>query len=72
MWHPSSTSVEVPGHAFVLLNYPDAVDRTVETAVLLSHPWGRRRTMPLFITERNDEVDGVISWTVGSPPTAAE
>ncbi|ASR35826.1 (2Fe-2S)-binding protein [Prauserella marina] len=35
---PSTALVVLPNHAFVLLNQPVAADRTVETAVLLTHP----------------------------------
>ncbi|MBW0122719.1 aromatic ring-hydroxylating oxygenase subunit alpha [Pseudonocardia oceani] len=35
---PSCALVVLPNHAFVLLNRPVAADRTVETAVLLTHP----------------------------------
>jgi choline monooxygenase len=35
---PSTAVVVLPNHAFVLLNRPVAANRTVETAVLLSHP----------------------------------
>lgn len=35
---PSTALVVLPNHAFVLLNRPVAADRTVETAVLLTHP----------------------------------
>jgi choline monooxygenase len=35
---PSTALVVLPNHAFVLLNHPVSTNRTVETAVLLSHP----------------------------------
>ena len=35
---PSTALVVLPNHAFVLFNRPVAADRTVETAVLLTHP----------------------------------
>ncbi|MBN9733764.1 MULTISPECIES: aromatic ring-hydroxylating dioxygenase subunit alpha [unclassified Pseudonocardia] len=35
---PSCALVVLPNHAFVLLNRPVAADRTIETAVLLTHP----------------------------------
>lgn len=35
---PSTALVVLPNHAFVLLNQPVAADRTLETAVLLTHP----------------------------------
>lgn len=35
---PSTALVVLPNHAFVLLTRPVAADRTVETAVLLTHP----------------------------------
>lgn len=35
---PSTALVVLPNHAFVLLSRPVAADRTVETAVLLTHP----------------------------------
>ncbi|GAA1386566.1 aromatic ring-hydroxylating dioxygenase subunit alpha [Pseudonocardia kongjuensis] len=35
---PNTALVVLPNHAFVLLNRPVAADRTVETAVLLTHP----------------------------------
>ncbi len=35
---PSTALVVLPNHAFVLFNQPVAANRTVETAVLLSHP----------------------------------
>ncbi|OZM71112.1 (2Fe-2S)-binding protein [Amycolatopsis antarctica] len=35
---PSCALVVLPNHAFVLLNRPVAANRTVETAVLLTHP----------------------------------
>jgi choline monooxygenase len=35
---PSSALAVLPNHAFVLLTRPTSPDRTVETAVLLSHP----------------------------------
>ncbi|MEU3271264.1 aromatic ring-hydroxylating dioxygenase subunit alpha [Saccharomonospora sp. NPDC006951] len=35
---PGTALVVLPNHAFVLLNQPVAADRTVETAVLLTHP----------------------------------
>jgi choline monooxygenase len=35
---PSTALVVLPNHAFVLLNQPVAANRTVETAVLLTHP----------------------------------
>ncbi len=35
---PSTAVVVLPNHAFVLLNRPVAANRTIETAILLSHP----------------------------------
>ncbi|AXB42447.1 aromatic ring-hydroxylating oxygenase subunit alpha [Amycolatopsis albispora] len=35
---PSTALVVLPNHAFVLLNQPVAANRTIETAVLLTHP----------------------------------
>jgi choline monooxygenase len=35
---PSTALVVLPNHAFVLLNHPVSANRTVETAVLLTHP----------------------------------
>lgn len=35
---PSTALVVLPNHAFALLNHPVAANRTVETAVLLTHP----------------------------------
>ncbi|MEQ3551325.1 aromatic ring-hydroxylating dioxygenase subunit alpha [Pseudonocardia nematodicida] len=35
---PNTALVVLPNHTFVLLNRPVAADRTVETAVLLTHP----------------------------------
>jgi choline monooxygenase len=35
---PNTALVVLPNHAFVLFNRPVAANRTVETAVLLSHP----------------------------------
>ena len=35
---PSTSLVVLPNHAFVLINRPVAANRTVETAVLLTHP----------------------------------
>jgi choline monooxygenase len=35
---PSTALVVLPNHAFVLFNRPVAANRTIETAVLLSHP----------------------------------